>query len=76
MKGSDAMFCLCKQKGGKAWKERFIGEEYDWNHSMDEDAKECPVGSVWTDQVVQILNEIETGEALMFICLHDDDCSW
>ena len=43
--------------------ERFMNEENDWDHNVEGDAVEGPVGCVSREEVLQALNEIKTGKA-------------
>ena len=49
--------------------ERIVNEENDWNHNVEGDAVEDPVGSVSIEEVLQALNEIRKSP-LTFRCIN------
>ena len=67
MKGSDGKLCFSEKERGKVWKdhmERIMNVENDWDKNVEGDAVEGPVVSVCREEVIQALNEINTGKAL------------
>ena len=66
MRGSDGKLCISEKERGKVWKdymERIMNEENDWDRNVEEDAVEGPVVCVGREQVLQALNELQTGKA-------------
>ena len=39
--------------------ERILNEESDWDHYVEEDAAEGPVGCMSREEVVNVLNEVK-----------------
>ena len=67
MRGSDRELCFSEKERDKVWKdyiERIMNEENDWDHDVEGDAVEGPVGCVGREEVLQALNEMKTGRAL------------
>ena len=65
MRGSDGKLCFSEKERGKAWKdnmERIMSEENDWDHNMEGDTVEGPVVCVRREEVLQVINEMKTGQ--------------
>ena len=66
MRGSDGKMCFNEKERDKVWKdyiERIMNEENDWNRIVEGDAVEGQVVCVNREEVLQALNEINTGKA-------------
>ena len=67
--GSDGKLCFSEKDGGKVLKdyvERIMNEGNDWDRNVERDAVEGPADCVCREEVLQILNEMKTGERNLF----------
>ena len=64
MRGSDGKLCFSENERGKVWKdymEMIMNEEINWDDNVEGDAVEGPVVCVSREEVLQMLNEMKTG---------------
>ena len=65
MRGNDGKLSLSEKIRGKVWKdymERIMKAENEWYH-VEGDAVEGPAVCITREEVIQVLNEMETGKS-------------